>query len=1525
MSAIANTQPPAPPVEIPPDAGGTKNEDSSTSPAATVVAPGGLDRTLPAPSPDLRNASDQFLEETFKDFMVMNREVKEKKRKKGLKVETQGSPLIPVPISHNPSPLIPAPRPHNPSRESSPSPPRVSLALPDPITHPIAPLTPLPGTNRPTPFPHSPLPSEADEPSIAKKVAESMLDIATKDILDRLTTPVVLNPPGDEKLALPQLLGGPWDQIRVAMRRRAACPYAKAGESALSPIELRLWGDILNQVNGFASEVSDFLNNFHSSPHRSGIPNHVETTNAETITPEPAHFAWSGDDITLAMQSAVFAITREFMTWEQALQRASDFDAAHKQHHTPPEGNALGLTVQAPPTMQPPPTTSQPPLSTLLFTKPASPRVPPPTLEAGQATRTSTVPVPPPQAPIKTWVKVAAPKDPRPTPAKGTNPPILNTSAIQKELSQIKASKAMPTNTTDAERDEDGWNVQRKGKKTKTVPAPTAALPAGVIPLCRGGAKSSEQGKRTDLEVAFKPKSPLDVDLVKARANPNESCSCLMWLLKHCNELTSSKEYKDKTDIRTTIKEVELFAPGLCGVMGLRGTVMVQCTSGWTRMRILHFLAWATDPDTSKWLDRINTKEEILSILQDFAPRELLTRFPPVDVCFFKPDAVVGQCQPGGFETIVVSVDDPTGEAYTAYSNARLSFGYRNSFVSLHTTCPKIAECKRCCSYQCAQPQACSAPMRCYKCGERHDPKNHDSRCSQCWAQKLADKPGHVCTCAPRCANCKGAHVFGNPLCLGRLKFAAVPAVPFTSEYAPIDLRNINPPGGTPWSQASMCTPPMGVISPKVQIDEDEAMPPPLALAENGLISREIMQVNVVKSNTRIHALLASPDYNDISILIVSDPWWGPIGTTKHDTNDQHRLLGAPANPLWRCFAPPIDTQNPASPPSCIIVPVYLHGPKHAEAAEALFQLPMIETPTLVCGDFNIQHPEFVDFPGAKVKTSALGCAFTDWLLDSNLHVLNDLHCLTREPRVQGHAPSIIDFTIANGALFSMDIISDWDSSFAHSLNSDHAAIFFTIHAPRVSEHPTRQFRFIIDPLMEDDWIAAFEHRVLEVGLKDVITCPQEVEELASGLLSACTWATEAVMECRPTQCKAPRAPWWNEDCSAACGRVVTAKEEGMDRDEIRARTSHLWYCIRKAKRSFFDEICSTARPDNIWGINQWYRGWKSYGLPTLRGLDGSLATTNSAKAELLHNTFFPYTPATPAGLSVEGMAQNAELPFPTISRGEIADILASCSNKSAPGDLIEVLYNAMLSFEYHPVCLKNALIAPILKPNKFDFASPKVYRPISLLEILSKLFEKIMVVRFTTLSGLHGLIPPEQFRGKDMTSCMDAGLSLIHDIESSWAARKQASITLLDISGYFNNIDHDLLVSYLSDWMASFRINDEVGAAFELRGRGIPQGSPLLPVFSSIFTAPMLSSLRARGVQVRAYIDDLCIFKQGDSQESCIAGLLEGTRTTLEALTDMGLSAERSKTKLIHFAKNAQEMTKNLPLVLGDKAEDIV
>ncbi|KAB5588029.1 hypothetical protein CTheo_8531 [Ceratobasidium theobromae] len=220
----------------------------------------------------------------------------------------------------------------------------VSIAPADPTTFIIAPPMALPGTEHPMPAPQSPLPVKADDPELMKKVADLILDITTKDMLDRLTTPVVLDPPGNERLAMPQILGGPWDWLRITMWQCAACPYAKAGESSLTRVKLRLWGELLSQVSGFANEVSNFMESFNNSPHR--IP---DEATASTPGPTPQNqFVWSGDDVALAMQAAVFTTSREFISWDRTLQCTHNFNMAHKAHAMPPENNALGLSIQPP-------------------------------------------------------------------------------------------------------------------------------------------------------------------------------------------------------------------------------------------------------------------------------------------------------------------------------------------------------------------------------------------------------------------------------------------------------------------------------------------------------------------------------------------------------------------------------------------------------------------------------------------------------------------------------------------------------------------------------------------------------------------------------------------------------------------------------------------------------------------------------------------------------------------------------------------------------------------------------------------------------------------------------------------------------------------------------------------------------------------------------------------------------------------------------------------------------------------------
>ncbi|KAH9991216.1 hypothetical protein BJV74DRAFT_752876, partial [Russula compacta] len=61
-----------------------------------------------------------------------------------------------------------------------------------------------------------------------------------------------------------------------------------------------------------------------------------------------------------------------------------------------------------------------------------------------------------------------------------------------------------------------------------------------------------------------------------------------------------------------------------------------------------------------------------------------------------------------------------------------------------------------------------------------------------------------------------------------------------------------------------------------------------------------------------------------------------------------------------------------------------------------------------------------------------------------------------------------------------------------------------------------------------------------------------------------------------------------------------------------------------------------------------------------------------------------------------------------------------------------------------------------------------KNFCPISLLECLGKLLEKVVVRLIYRDMARYPLIPTTQFSGCNASSTLDAGLTLLHDIQSA-------------------------------------------------------------------------------------------------------------------------------------------------------------
>ncbi|KAB5588100.1 hypothetical protein CTheo_8459 [Ceratobasidium theobromae] len=217
-------------------------------------------------------------------------------------------------------------------------------------------------------------------------------------------------------------------------------------------------------------------------------------------------------------------------------------------------------------------------------------------------------------------------------------------------------------------------------KINKSSSAP-AALPSGVLSTKPKQAKQNSPMPSGNLDLIIKVSTDPDRKLILSRANMPDSHHGLMRLVTHFNNLVNSKEYKGKTSITpvqfsygtngncyisfslaTKIEEVELFHSALASCIGISGQFIILRAGKWTKLMISHVPVWCADPITGEEHHKVNTKNDLMMLLQLFIPNDLLDEFPVQDVQFLRPLDYICKTEPGGHETIVLSVKDKSGK-----------------------------------------------------------------------------------------------------------------------------------------------------------------------------------------------------------------------------------------------------------------------------------------------------------------------------------------------------------------------------------------------------------------------------------------------------------------------------------------------------------------------------------------------------------------------------------------------------------------------------------------------------------------------------------------------------------------------------------------------------------------------------------------------------------------------------------------------------------------------------------------------
>src|SRR6267142_1274225 len=244
----------------------------------------------------------------------------------------------------------------------------------------------------------------------------------------------------------------------------------------------------------------------------------------------------------------------------------------------------------------------------------------------------------------------------------------------------------------------------------------------------------------------------------------------------------------------------------------------------------------------------------------------------------------------------------------------------------------------------------------------------------------------------------------------------------------------------------------------------------------------------------------------------------------------------------------------------------------------------------------------------------------------------------------------------------------------------------------------------------------------------------------------------------------------------------------------------------------------------------------------------------------------------------------------------EISTALAGTSNKSTLGpsgipylllkwcfearpNYLTLILGKALEMGIHPWTEATVIVIPT--PHKPNYAAAKAYRPISLLECCGKLLEKIVASRFSSDVNHFDLLGPGQFGSRTHHSAPDAATALRHEAEQTIRAGRVGAVLLFDISRFFDHLDLTLTVhtlaslgidpatcawvhSFMSDQSLRLHFNGYSSAPFGAV-QGTPQGSPLSPILSALFTSPLLrlSSLWV-SKDLTLYVDDGCIYASG-------------------------------------------------------------
>ena len=249
-------------------------------------------------------------------------------------------------------------------------------------------------------------------------------------------------------------------------------------------------------------------------------------------------------------------------------------------------------------------------------------------------------------------------------------------------------------------------------------------------------------------------------------------------------------------------------------------------------------------------------------------------------------------------------------------------------------------------------------------------------------------------------------------------------------------------------------------------------------------------------------------------------------------------------------------------------------------------------------------------------------------------------------------------------------------------------------------------------------------------------------------------------------------------------------------------------------------------------------------------------------------------------------------------------------------------LINLSLSCGTFPKELKIAKVLPLFKSG--DVSKFNNYRPVSVLPVMSKVFEKVFYSRLIDFLKKNEILYNYQFGFREGHSTYMALLTLIDNIVNSFEKNEYTLGVFLDFSKAFDTIDHKILLSKLNTYgirgVSNTWINDYLTdrqqyvlycgseSSYQTIKCGVPQGSILGPLLFLLYINDLanVSTL----LHSIIFADDTNLFISGTNLQDMSRIMNNELKLLVEWLKCNKLSLNVSKTNFMIFRSR-----KSIPL----------